>query len=76
LSVLVANHAGPAHVAAAVGTPVVAASTFAGPSAQDLLSKHHAHIRRQRAETIPEEEVYEAACRLLKTSRAEILRAL
>lgn len=76
LSVLVANHAGPAHVAAAVGAPVVVASTFAGPSAQDLLSKHHAHIRRQRAELIPEEEVYDAACRLLQTSRAEILRAL
>jgi len=76
LSVLVANHSGPAHVAAAVGTPVVVASTFAGPSAQDLLSKHHAHIRRRQAEAIPEEEIYEAACRLLKTSRSEILSAL
>ena len=76
LSVLIANHAGPAHVAAAVGTPVVAASTMAGPSAQDLLSKHHVHIRRQQAAMIPEEEVYDAACRLLQTSRAEILRAL
>jgi ADP-heptose:LPS heptosyltransferase len=76
LSVMVANHSGPAHVAAATGAPVVVASTYAGPSAQDLLSKHHAHIRRERAEAIPEEEVYEAACRLLKTSRAEILSAL
>jgi ADP-heptose:LPS heptosyltransferase len=76
LSVLIANHAGPAHVAAAVGTPVVVASTFAGPSAQDLLSKHHVHIRRERAEMIPEEEVYDAACGLLQMSRAEILRAL
>jgi ADP-heptose:LPS heptosyltransferase len=76
LSVLVANHSGPAHLAAAVGAPVVVASTFAGPSAHDLLSKHHAHIRRQRAEQIPEEEIYEAACRLLQTNRAEILRAL
>jgi ADP-heptose:LPS heptosyltransferase len=76
LSLLVANHSGPAHVAAAVGTPVVAASTLAGPSAEDLLSKHHAHIRRERAEAIPEEEVYTAACRLLKVNRAEILRAL
>ncbi len=76
LSLLIANHSGPAHVAAAVGTPVVVASTYAGPSAQDLLSKHHAHIRRQYAVAIPEEEVYEAACRLLRTNRAEILRAL
>jgi ADP-heptose:LPS heptosyltransferase len=76
LSLLVANHSGPAHVAAAVGTPVVVASTYAGPSAQDLLSKHHAHIRRQQAVAIPEEEIYEAACRLLRTNRAETLRAL
>jgi hypothetical protein len=54
----------------------VVASTFAGPSAQDLLSKRHAHIRRQHAELIPEEEVYEAVCRLLQTSRAEIISAL
>ena len=73
LTVLVANHSGPAHVAAAVGTPVVAASTLAGPSAQDLLSKHHVHIRRRHASAIPEEEVYEAACRLLQRSRAEVL---
>jgi ADP-heptose:LPS heptosyltransferase len=76
VSVFVANHSGPAHVAAAVGTPVVVASTLAGPSPEDLLSKHHAHIRRQRPEAIPEDEVYEAACRLLVLNRSEILSSL
>jgi ADP-heptose:LPS heptosyltransferase len=75
LSVLVANHSGPAHVAAATGTPVVAASITSGPSAQDLLGKHHLHIRGPHVESIPEDTIYEAACSLIKTSRAEILRA-
>jgi heptosyltransferase III len=75
LSLLVANHSGPAHVAAATGTPVVAVSTTAGPSPHDLLGEHHEHIRGSHVDLISEEDVYDAACRLLKMSRAAFLRS-
>jgi heptosyltransferase-3 len=75
LSLLIANHSGPAHVAAATGTPVVAVSTTSGPSPHDLLGGHHEHIRGSHVDLISEEAVYDAACRLLKMSRAEFLRS-
>lgn len=75
LSLLIANHSGPAHLAAAVGTPVVVASPTAGPSPQDLLGGRHEHIRASHIDLISEEQVFDAACRLLKMNRAEYLRA-
>jgi ADP-heptose:LPS heptosyltransferase len=75
LSLLVANLSGPAHIAAAVGTPVVAVAASAGPSPEDLISKYHEHIRGSHISLVSEEEVYEAACRLLKMNRADFLRA-
>jgi ADP-heptose:LPS heptosyltransferase len=75
LSLLIANHSGPAHVAAALGTPVVAVSTFVKPSATDLLSSRHEQLRGLHVDLISEETVYEAACRLLKMNRAEFLRS-
>jgi heptosyltransferase II len=74
LSVFIANHSGPAHVTAALGTPVVVVSTSTNPSTQDLLGAHHEHIRGSHISLISEEPVYEAACRMLKRSRAEDLR--
>src|SRR6266511_4221746 len=75
LSLFVGNHSGPAHVAAAVGAPVVVASTFVQPAPQDLLGARVEHIRAPHITLISEEDVYEAACRLLKTNRAEFLRS-
>lgn len=75
LSLFIANHSGPAHVAAAAGAPVVVASTFVQPSPQDLLGPRNIHVRAPHVGLISEEEVYEAACRLLKTNRAEFLRS-
>lgn len=75
LSVFVGNHSGPAHVAAAAGAPVVVASTFVQPSSQDLLGARVEHIRAPHVTLILEEDVYEAACRLLKMNRAEFLRS-
>ncbi|MBO0798688.1 MAG: glycosyltransferase family 9 protein, partial [Blastocatellia bacterium] len=75
LSLLVANHSGPAHVAAATGTPVVVVSVSSGPSSHDLLGARQEHIRGSHADLISEEAVYEAACRLLKMNRAELLRS-
>ena len=74
LSLFIANHSGPAHIAAAGGAPVVAISQTSGPSSRDLLGAQHKHLRGSHVELISEEEVYEAACQLLKISRAEILR--
>ncbi|MDX2039650.1 MAG: glycosyltransferase family 9 protein [Acidobacteriota bacterium] len=77
LSLLIANHSGPAHVAAAAGAPVVAISTFvkhSSPTLTDVLSSRCEHVRASHIAMISEEAVYEAACRLLKTNRAEFLR--
>ncbi len=75
LSLFIANHSGPAHVAAAAGAPVAVASPFAQPSAQDLLGHRNEHVRAPHVQMISEEDVYEAACRLLKMNRAEFLRS-
>lgn len=75
LSLFIGNHSGPAHVAAAAGAPVVVASTLVNPSPQDLLGARVEHIRAPHVALISEEEVYEAACRLLKISRAGFLRS-
>jgi ADP-heptose:LPS heptosyltransferase len=77
LSLLVANHSGPAHVAAAAGSPVVVISTFvkhSSPMLTDVLSRRCEHIRASHIAMISEEAVYESACKLLKTNRAEFLR--
>lgn len=73
LSVLVTNHSGPAHVAAAVKTPVVAVSTMNIPPDVSILSRSHMLLRGASSEMILEEEVYEATCRMIKASRADSL---
>jgi ADP-heptose:LPS heptosyltransferase len=75
LSLFIGNHSGPAHVAAAAGAPVVVASTFIQPSPLDLLGALVEHIRASHVTLVSEEDVYEAACRLLKANRAEFLRS-
>lgn len=78
LSLLIANHSGPAHVAAAAGAPVVAISTlgasFGKHSSLDILGTRNEHVRASHVGLISEEAVYEAACRLLKMNRADFLR--
>lgn len=76
LSLFIGNHSGPAHLAAAVGVPVVVASVTNGPAPDDLLGKNTAHVRGLAPDLISEEAIYEAACRLLQSSRAERLIAL
>ncbi len=75
LSVFVSNHSGPAHVAAALRTPVVVASSMNVSSDVNPLSATHVLVRRVSAEMIPEEEIYEAACRLIRINRASSLWA-
>jgi ADP-heptose:LPS heptosyltransferase len=75
LSLFISNHSGPAHVAAAAGAPVVVASAFVQPSPQDLLGVRVEHIRASHITLVSEEDLYEAACRLLKANRADFLRS-
>ncbi|MBL8205138.1 MAG: glycosyltransferase family 9 protein [Blastocatellia bacterium] len=75
LSVFVSNHGGLTHLAAAVGTPVVAVSTLSPSHANDLLSPNHLHVRKAQIETITTDEVYEAASQLIQSNRAEFLWA-
>ncbi len=76
LSVLVANHTGPAHVAAALRTPVVTLSATSHAPDEDVLARNHIAVRDTAVDIIPEEDVYNAACRLIKLNRADVLRAL
>jgi ADP-heptose:LPS heptosyltransferase len=75
LSLFIGNAAGPAHVVAAAGAPVVAVSTSVDFSPQDILGSRVELLRAPHPSIISEEAVYEAACRLLKMNRAEYLRA-
>jgi heptosyltransferase-2 len=75
LSVFISNHGGLAHLAAAVGTPVVAVSPLATSHANDLLSQNHLHVRKALLDAITTDEVYEAACQLIQANRAEYLWA-
>ena len=70
---MIANHSGPAHLAGAVGTPVVAVTASATPTPYDLLGKHHQHIRAAHIDLVSADTVYEAACRILNRSRSELL---
>ncbi|HEX4945305.1 MAG TPA: glycosyltransferase family 9 protein [Blastocatellia bacterium] len=75
LSVLITNHGGPAHLAAAVGTPVVALSPLMVSHANDLLSLNHVQLRKPSLDAISTDEVFEAACQLVQANRAEYLWA-
>ena len=70
MSLFIANHSGPAHIAAAAGAPVVTASGALTPSTRDILSPNRAHIRATSLNAVSEEDVFEAACRLIKRSRS------
>jgi ADP-heptose:LPS heptosyltransferase len=70
MSLFIANHSGPAHVAAAAGAPVVTASGALTPLTRDILSPNRAHIRATALSAVSEEDVFEAACRLMKRSRS------
>lgn len=79
LSLFAGNHSGPAHLAAAARAPVVAISASLRTTAQstphDVLGNRVEHLHAPHIELVSEEEVYEAACRLIKMNRAEFLRS-
>lgn len=73
LSVLLASQSGPAHLAAAVGTPVVATSLLQLPPTNDLLSRNHLLLRKATLDALTTDEVYEAAGQLIQANRGEFL---
>ena len=70
MSLFIANHTGAAHIAAAAGAPVVTASGALTPLTRDVLSPNRTHIRATALNAVSEEDVFEAACRLIKRSRS------
>ena len=75
LSVFIAHQSGPAQLAAALGTPVVATSLLSLPHTNDLLSRNHVLLRKETLDAITTDEIFEAACQLIKSNRAEFLWA-
>jgi ADP-heptose:LPS heptosyltransferase len=75
LSVLVSNDTGPAHVAAAVGTPVVVLVGRAGPNGYEPVGRGHRSIFHAPIESITVAEVYEAARAALASERTASLFA-
>ncbi len=75
LSVLITNHSGLAHLAAALGTPVVTLSTTSIPAANSLLSSNHILLSKTNINDITNNEVISAALALISANRAEVLRA-
>lgn len=69
LAVFVANDTGPMHVAAAVGTSVVVLLNRPTPNTFIPLGEAHRLIFSRMIQEITTEEVYEATCELLASSR-------
>ncbi len=75
LSVLITNQTGLAHLAAAVGTPVVALASTEMLTANKLLSSNHILLKKPNINAITIDEVQSAALELMSANRAEVLRA-
>jgi heptosyltransferase II len=74
LSVFITNHSGLAHLAAALGTPVVTLSSTRTTTANSLLSSNHILLSKANINDITFDEVNSAALALISANRAEVLR--
>jgi heptosyltransferase-1 len=75
LSVFVSNDTGPMHIAAAVGTSVVALLDRPDPNSFIPIEKRHRIIYSQRISEMTTDEVYEATRERLSAGRTETLFA-
>jgi ADP-heptose:LPS heptosyltransferase len=75
LAVFISNDTGPMHVAAAVGTPVVAFLQKRAPLTYLPIGDRHRFISNPNIDDISVEEAYEAARAVLASSRAASLFA-
>jgi len=76
LTLLISNDTGPAHIAAAVGTPVVMIMDCPKPHSFTPVGDQHRLILGQEITQIPVQQVYQAAREVLSGSRTDNLRSL
>jgi ADP-heptose:LPS heptosyltransferase len=76
LTLFVSNDTGPAHTAAAVGTPVVFIMDRPTPNNFTPVGDHHRLVGAEKITQISVHQVYQAACEVLATSRTDNLKTL
>jgi heptosyltransferase I len=76
LTLFVSNDTGPAHTAAAVGTPVVLIMDRPTPNTFTPVGDHHRLVGAEKITQVSVQQVYQAAREVLATSRTDKLRYL
>ena len=76
LTLFVSNDTGPAHTAAAVGTPVVFIMDRPTPNNFTPVGDHHRLVGAEKITQVSVQQVYQAAREVLATSRTDKLRYL
>jgi ADP-heptose:LPS heptosyltransferase len=76
LTLFVSNDTGPAHTAAAVGTPVVFIMDRPTPNTFTPVGDHHRLVGAEKITQVSVQQVYQAAREVLATSRTDKLRYL
>ena len=76
LTLFVSNDTGPAHTAAAVGTPVVFIMDRPTPNNFTPVGDHHRLVGAEKITQVSVQQVYRAACEVLAASRTDNLKTL
>jgi heptosyltransferase I len=76
LTVFVSNDTGPAHTAAAMGTPVVFIMDRPTPNNFTPVGDHHRLVGAENITQVSVQQVYQAACEVLAGSRTDNLKTL
>jgi ADP-heptose:LPS heptosyltransferase len=76
LTLFISNDTGPAHTAAAVGTPVVFLMNTPTPNTFTPVGDQHRLLGAEKITLIPVKQVYQAAVEVLSRNRADDLRAI
>ena len=76
LTLFVSNDTGPAHTAAAVGTPVVLIMDRPTPNTFTPVGDHHRLVGAEKITEVSVQQVYQATREVLATSRTDKLRYL
>jgi ADP-heptose:LPS heptosyltransferase len=76
LTLFISNDTGPAHTAAAVGTPVVLIMDRPTPNNFTPVGEHHRLVGAEKITRVTVQQVYQAAREVLATSRTDQLRSL
>jgi ADP-heptose:LPS heptosyltransferase len=76
LTLFISNDTGPAHTAAAVGTPVVLIMDRPTPNNFTPVGEHHRLVGAEKITRVTVQQVYQAVREVLATSRTDHLRSL